>query len=75
MKKTFYVTFILLIIGVLAAYSQSEETEWAINNYHRYYNEAKTQYARSLSEQAQAKYEFIFRVKILDFYNGTPLAL
>ena len=39
------------------------------------YNEAKTQYARSLSEQAQAKYEFIFRTKILDFYNGTPLTL
>lgn len=39
------------------------------------YNEAKTQYARSLSEQAQAKYEFIFRAKILDFYNGTPLTL
>ena len=39
------------------------------------YNEAKTKYARSLSEQAQAKYEFIFRTKILDFYNGTPLTL
>ena len=39
------------------------------------YNEAKTQYTRSLSEQAQAKYEFIFRTKILDFYNGTPLTL
>lgn len=39
------------------------------------YNEAKTKYAQSLAEQAQAKYEFIFRAKILDFYNGTPIRL
>jgi outer membrane protein len=39
------------------------------------YNEAKTKYAQSLSEQAQAKYNFIFRAKILDFYNGMPIAL
>ena len=31
--------------------------------------------AKSLAEQAQSKYEFIFRTKILDFYNGTPLKL
>jgi outer membrane protein len=37
------------------------------------YNESKTKYAQSLSEQAQAKYEFIFRTKILDFYNGKPI--
>ena len=30
----------------------------------------KTKYAQSLAEQAQAKYDFIFRTKILDFYNG-----
>ena len=39
------------------------------------YSEAKTKYAQSLSEQAQAKYNFIFRAKILDFYNGTPITL
>ena len=39
------------------------------------YNEAKTNYAKSLAEEAQAKYEFILRTKILDFYNGTPLSL
>ena len=39
------------------------------------YSEAKTKYAQSLSEQAQAKYDFIFRTKILDFYNGTPITL
>ncbi|MDR0758366.1 MAG: TolC family protein [Tannerella sp.] len=39
------------------------------------YNEARTKYAQSLSEQAQAKYNFIFRAKILDFYSGIPIAL
>ena len=39
------------------------------------YNDSKTKYAQSLSEQAQAKYNFIFRAKILDFYNGIPITL
>lgn len=39
------------------------------------YAEAKTKYAQSLAEQAQAKYSFIFRAKILDFYRGIPLTL
>ena len=39
------------------------------------YSEAKTKYAQSLAEQTQAKYNFIFRTKILDFYNGTPITL
>lgn len=39
------------------------------------FSEAKTKYAQSLSEQTQAKYNYIFRTKILDFYNGTPITL
>ena len=39
------------------------------------FNEAKTKYAQSLAEQVQAKYDFIFRAKILDFYRGAPLQL
>lgn len=39
------------------------------------YGEAKTKYARSLAEQTQAKYNFIFRAKILDFYKGMPIQL
>ena len=39
------------------------------------YNESKTKYAQSLSEQAQSKYNFIFRAKLLDFYNGLPITL
>jgi outer membrane protein len=39
------------------------------------FNESKAKYTQSLSEQAQAKYSYIFRTKILDFYNGTPITL
>ncbi|MDR0538463.1 MAG: TolC family protein [Tannerellaceae bacterium] len=39
------------------------------------YNESKTKYAQSLSEQAQAKFDYIFRKKILDFYGGIPFSL
>lgn len=39
------------------------------------YSEAKTKYAQSLSEQTQAKYNYIFRTKILDFYSGIPIKL
>ena len=39
------------------------------------YNESKTKYAQSLAEQAQARYDFVFRTKILDFYNGTAITL
>ena len=37
------------------------------------YNDAKTRMERSESEMVQAKFEFIFRRKILDFYAGEPL--
>lgn len=39
------------------------------------YNDAKTNLAISESNLLQAKYEFIFRSKILDFYNGIPIQL
>jgi len=39
------------------------------------FTEARTRLIQSQSEQAQAKYEFILRTKILDFYNGTPIKL
>jgi outer membrane protein len=39
------------------------------------YNTAKTKLAKSESDLLQAKYEFIFRTKILDFYRGLPLVL
>jgi outer membrane protein len=33
------------------------------------YNEARLRYQKSLSEEIQAKYDFIFRLKILEFYS------
>lgn len=39
------------------------------------YNDAKTRLAIAESDLIQAKYDFIFRSKILDFYNGIPIEL
>lgn len=39
------------------------------------FNDAKTRMEKAASELVQAKYEFILRTKILDFYGGTPLSL
>jgi outer membrane protein len=39
------------------------------------YNAAKTQLLTAQSDMAQAKYEFIFKTKVLDFYKGIPLKL
>jgi outer membrane protein len=39
------------------------------------YNDSKTRLAIAESDLIQAKYEFIFRSKILDFYNGIPIEL
>lgn len=39
------------------------------------FNDAKTRMEKAESELAQAKYEFVFRRKILDYYRGEPLTL
>ncbi|TRX65843.1 TolC family protein [Carboxylicivirga sp. M1479] len=39
------------------------------------YNVAKTDFIRAQSNLLQAKYEYILRTKILDFYKGIPLEL
>ncbi len=39
------------------------------------YNAAKTNLLKSQSDMAQAKYEYIFKTKVLDFYKGIPLKL
>ncbi len=39
------------------------------------YNVAKTDYTRAQSDLLQAKYEYILRNKILDFYKGVPIQL
>lgn len=39
------------------------------------YNDAKNRLTAAQSELLQAKYEFIFRTKVLDFYLGIPISL
>jgi len=39
------------------------------------YNAAKTQLLNAQSDMSQAKYEYIFKTKVLDFYKGLPLTL
>lgn len=37
------------------------------------FNEAKLNLMKALSDRIQAKYEYMFRTKILDFYKGIPI--
>ncbi len=39
------------------------------------YNVSKIQLTRTQSDLLQAKYDFIFRIKILNFYKGEPITL
>lgn len=39
------------------------------------FNDAKTRMEKAASELAQAKFELVFRRKILDYYHGEPLTL
>ncbi len=39
------------------------------------YNNIKTNYSRAQSNLVNAKYDFVFRTKILDFYLGNPITL
>jgi len=39
------------------------------------YNASKTQLLKAQSDLAQAKYEYIFKIKVLDFYKGLPINL
>ena len=63
------------VIASKEALSYAEERYDAGKSTVYEFSEAKTKYTRSLAEQAQAKYNFIFRTKILDFYNGVPITL
>lgn len=39
------------------------------------FNQVKNNLVTAQSQWAQAKYEYIFRTKIIDFYNGVPIKL
>jgi outer membrane protein len=65
----------------LAVKATSESFQYAQERYETgkssvfEFNEAKTKLTKSQSEEIQAKYDCVFRMKILDFYNGTPIKL
>jgi outer membrane protein len=39
------------------------------------YNDAKNNLLKARSELLQAKYDYVFRLKVLDFYQGKPITL
>ncbi len=39
------------------------------------YNDAKNNLLKAKSELLQAKYDYVFRLKVLDFYQGKPITL
>ncbi|HRS67409.1 MAG TPA: TolC family protein [Paludibacteraceae bacterium] len=49
-----------------AKYNGGKSTPFDLNN-------AKTRLEKSLSQETQAKFDFIFRTKIFDFYNGKSI--
>ncbi len=55
------------------AYSQLEYEEGVIDQVT--YNQVKTNLTKAESDLVQAKFDYIFRLKILDFYQGKPLEL
>ena len=61
-----------------AVYANTVAMRYALEKYNAgkftayEYNEVKLKLANCLSEQAQAKYEFILQKKLLDFYSGIP---
>lgn len=54
------------------AYSQLRFEEGVINQVE--YNQVKTNLTRAQSDLVQSKYDYIFRLKIIDFYQGKPLS-
>jgi len=75
--------------GALKRYYSSQKAVSAMEEAYRYaeqklnvglvtavdYNQSKTQLLNAQSEMAQAKYEYVFKSKVLDFYKGIPLSL
>lgn len=54
-------------------YAQSRFEQGAINSVE--FNNIKTNYTNAQSNLVNAKYDFVFRTKILDFYVGNPITL
>ena len=54
-------------------YTEQKFTVGAIDAFE--YNQAKSQLFQAQATLAQAKFDYIFRTKILDFYRGVPIVL
>lgn len=54
-------------------YAQQKYNVGAISTFD--FNSAKTRLQNAQANLVQAKYDFIFRLKVLDFYQGKPLTL
>jgi len=75
--------------AALNKYNASEKAEEAIAESFKYteqkfesgmvnttdYNDAKNKWTKAKSDLLQTKYEYVFRLKILDFYLGNPMTL
>ncbi len=70
-----------IILNITAVKSMQESFRYIEEKYNAdrvntvEYSNAKTRQAIARSNLLQAKYEFIFRSKILEFYNGLPISL
>ncbi len=76
-------------LGALKKYTSTEKALVAMEESFKYtekkfevglvntvdYNTAKNQLIKTQSDLLQAKYDFIFKVKILNFYKGEPITL
>ena len=54
-------------------YNEQKFNEGMLNVYD--YNDAKNKLIKAESDLLQAKYDYLFKVKILDFFMGKPLTL
>ena len=54
-------------------YNQQKFNEGMLNVYD--YNDAKNKLIKAESDLLQAKYDYLFKLKILDFFMGKPLTL
>ena len=55
------------------AYNEQKFNEGMLNVYD--YNDAKNKFIKAQSDLLQAKYDYLFKIKILDFFMGNPLTL
>ena len=55
------------------SYNEQKFNEGMLNVYD--YNDAKNKFIKAQSDLLQAKYDYLFKIKILDFFMGNPLTL